>query len=399
MTGDEAYAGSHTGEMEERPRIVLFSGGTASRGITVALCQRPFAVARIVPAWDSGGSSRTIREAFDILAVGDIRQALMTLAHGEGRAGDVVRIFNARISSVASPAEARAEFDYYADARHPLLKRLEPGLKGVILSYLKLFLARAGQGFDFRRGSIGNFILAGAYFSHGNDINNAIFVFRQLCTIRGHVWPSTREDGVQLDAVLADGTSIVGQHAVTSLDERHAEIEIVEIALRAPGGTVAANPAAIDAVRGADLMVFGPGSLFTSVLPHLLVDGMAEAIVANRRAPKVFIGNMLESSETFGMDVATMVRRFLATCEARTEHGAPCLTHVLGNAELFPFERSVGQARYTRNGDLAELCATRNLTLVAGHFEDPWQRGLHDGPAVAAALDHILAGNAGDRSP
>ncbi len=374
-------------------RIVLFSGGTACRNINVALCRLPVELTRIVPAWDSGGSSRTIREAFGVIAVGDIRQALMTMAHGEGRAGDVVKIFNARISAGASPPEARAEFAYYAESRHPLLRRLEPGLRGVILSYLAAFQARAGDAFDFRGGSIGNFILTGAYFSHGDDINNAIFVFRQLCTIHGQVWPSTKANGVALQATLGDGSRVAGQHRVTALDEGQAAKGIARIALTAPAGEpVDANGAALDAVRSADLVVFGPGSLFSSLMPHLLVDGIAEAVAANRGVPKAFVGNILECAETRGMSVAEMLERFLALADAKAGAGGLGLTHVVHNAELFPFDRWVGQARYARRGDLEALCDRHGMTLVEGHFEDAWNRGQHDGPQVAEALAGLAQG-------
>ncbi len=79
--------------------VVLFSGGSACRTINIALSRRQVNLTRIVPAWDSGGSSKVIREKLGILSVGDIRQALMTMAHGEGCSGDVVRICNTRLSA------------------------------------------------------------------------------------------------------------------------------------------------------------------------------------------------------------------------------------------------------------------------------------------------------------
>jgi hypothetical protein len=114
------------------PHIVLFSGGTACRSTNLALLSKPVRLTRIVPAWDSGGSSKVIRESLGVLAVGDIRQALMTMAHGEGRAGDVVKVCNARMTS-GTEEDARTEFALYAEGVHPLLERMEPGLRGAIL--------------------------------------------------------------------------------------------------------------------------------------------------------------------------------------------------------------------------------------------------------------------------
>lgn len=62
---------------------------------------------------------------------------------------------------------------------------MEPGLRGAILNYLRTFRDGIGADFDFRNGSIGNFILTGAHLAHNGDINTAIFVFRKLCDITG----------------------------------------------------------------------------------------------------------------------------------------------------------------------------------------------------------------------
>ena len=130
--------------IDRMPHIVLFSGGTACRSTNLALCAKPVRLTRIVPAWDSGGSSKVIRESLDVLGVGDIRQALMTMAHGEGRAGDVVKVCNARLTT-SSEADANTEFALYAEGRHPLLERMEPGLRGAILNYLRTFRAAIGR--------------------------------------------------------------------------------------------------------------------------------------------------------------------------------------------------------------------------------------------------------------
>lgn len=372
------------------PHIVLFSGGTACRSTNLALCAKPVRITRIVPAWDSGGSSKVIRESLDVLGVGDIRQALMTMAHGEGRAGDVVKVCNARLTS-SSPVDADTEFALYAEGRHPLLERMEPGLRGAILNYLRTFRAAIGADFDFRNGSIGNFILTGAHLAHNSDINTAIFVFRKLCDIAGHVWPSTAESSVDLSAVLNDGTDVSGQHRVTALEEEKGRVGIREITLSARRGTpVAANEAVIESLESADIVVFGPGSFYTSVLPHLLVETIVPAIARNVHARRVFIGNILQCRETRGLDLAQMVQ--IAADVWRERGGADVrpFTHVLANRQLLPFEKTVGAFAYLGNGALDAACARLGAEAVIGEFEDPWQRGKHDGSAVADMLSSLL---------
>ena len=372
------------------PHIVLFSGGTACRALNLALCARPVRLTRVVPAWDSGGSSKIIRETLDVLSVGDIRQALMTMAHGEGRAGDVVKVCNARLTS-GSEADALTEFAFYAEARHPLMERMEPGLRGAILNYLRTFQAAIGPGFDFRNGSIGNFILTGAHLAHNSEINTAIFVFRKLCDIAGHVWPSSVASGIDLSAVLNDGRTVEGQHRVTALDEAEEHAGIRDISLSVAGGQkVPANEAVVESLESADAIVFGPGSFFTSVLPHFLVEGIVRAVARNRRARRVFVGNILQCRETRGLDLARMVTLAGDVWRANGGGDRRPFTDILANRQLLPFEKTVGPFAYLSAGALETAASALGAKVTTGEFEDPWQRGHHDGQAITDALVSLL---------
>lgn len=374
-----------------KPHLVLFSGGTACRTINIALAQQGYRLTRIVPAWDSGGSSKALRESFGMLPVGDIRQALMTMAHGEGRAGDVVRICNARLSEEASAFDLYAELDFFVSGAHPLLQRMPPELGSAIVNYLALFRARMPGEFDLRNGSIGNFILTGAYFANGDNINRAIAVFKGLCGIAGNVWPASVQDDIELSARLNDGRVLARQHLVTRLSSEDAAAGIAEITLRATAtrGAVEANPGALEAIRSADALIFGPGSFYTSILPHLLVDGALAAIGGNRHAMRIFIGNILECAETRGATLSTLLDRFLIRMKAYPGIDRP-LTHVLSNRELFPFDKAVGKFPYLKQGELDEFCRQRRIENISGVFEDAWTRGQHDGEAISAALRSIM---------
>jgi CofD-related protein of GAK system len=365
-------------------RIVLFSGGSACRTINIALSHRQVHLTRIVPAWDSGGSSKVIREKLGILSVGDIRQALMTMAHGEGRSGDVVRICNTRLSANRSVEEASAEFQYYAEGRHPLLERMEAGLRGAILNYLKTFSATVGKDFDFRNGSIGNFILTGACIAHNGDVNTAIFVFRKLCGITGNVWPCSLDSDLVLSATMKNGGQLAPQDAITKMSDTDSEIGIRAIELgREQGQRPSANPAALEAIERADLIAFGPGSFYTSILPHLLVDGVMAA-VERANCPKVFIGNILQCRETMGMSLGDVVSAFAAPWRQARGAARPPFLHILGNQLLFPFEKTVGVFPYLAD----ELSESGDHVLMREELEDAWNRGQHDGDLVA---DQLLA--------
>lgn len=376
------------------PKIVLFSGGTACRSINLALCRRPFHLTRVVPAWDSGGSSKVIRETFGVLSVGDIRQALMTMAYGEGCAGDVVKICNARLSDSNGSTDARTEFEYYANGRHPLLERMEPGLRSAILNYLRTFSSRIGDRFDFRNGSVGNFILTGAYLAHNNDINTAIFVFRKLCGITGNVWPSSNQNGIELTAILKNDRIIPQQHLITALSDEDARAGIREIDLSIAASddiAVRANEAVIEAIEKADAIVFGPGSFYSSILPHLLIHGVVPAIARNRNALKILIGNILQCRETRGDNLSGLVGLFREVWSRNGGKGKRPLSHIVANRELFPFEKTIGSFPYLANGALDETSRKIRADVLIGEYEDAWQRGQHDGEAIADTLAGLLS--------
>lgn len=376
-----------------RPDIVMFSGGTGCRSINIALSERAVGLTRVVPAWDSGGSSKSIREGFGVLSIGDLRQALMTMAHGEGCAGDVVRICNTRLSGGEDADAAAREFSYFATGEYPLFKRMDPGLRGAILNYLRIFEANRPDHFDFRNGSIGNFILTGAYIAHNRDINTAIFVFKKICGIEGNVWPSTVLNTVELAAGLADGSEIARQHLITRPGLGHAHRPISRIELRVDGvpSPPAANEAVLEAIANADCVVFGPGSFYTSILPHLMVRGVVEALSANPRARRVLIGNLLECPETEGMTLSELLAVFADLWASQGGQPERALDCVLANRELFPFQKQTGSATYLANGDLEGVSYSLGSEIIWGEFEDPWQRGSHDGDAIAGALMALTA--------
>jgi 2-phospho-L-lactate transferase/gluconeogenesis factor (CofD/UPF0052 family) len=362
--------------------IVLFSGGSACRTINTALCRRQVHLTRIVPAWDSGGSSKAIREKIGILSVGDIRQALMTMAYGEGRSGDVVRICNTRLTANRGVEEAWKEFSYYAEGRHPLLGRLEAGLRGAIINYLETFVATVGTDFDFRNGSIGNFILTGACIAHNGNVNTAIFVFRKLCGIEGNVWPSSIDNDLVLSATLKNGDLISPQDTITNLSEKDVRVGISGVELkRGDGRKPSPNPAVLEAIERADLIAFGPGSFYTSILPHVLVDGIINAIERSRCA-RVVIGNILQCRETFGMGLKGVVATFMDQWQQIGSSEKHSRLVVLGNRVLFPFEKTVGMFPYLLN----DLPKSGDYEVMLDELEDAWDRGKHDGEVVANRL-------------
>ena len=137
----------------------------------------------------------------------------------------------------------------------------------------------------------------------------------QVLAITGRILPVTNAN-VQLEATFENGTSVCGESKISVFKkEQNCRIHHVRLLPENPP----ALPAAVEAIRRADVILLGPGSLYTSVIPNLLVDGISEAIQDNDRALKMYVCNiMTQDGETEGMSAADHVAALL-------EHGGPGL--------------------------------------------------------------------------
>jgi uncharacterized cofD-like protein len=210
----------------------------------------------IVAVADDGGSSGRLREEFQILPPGDIRNCMVALSEHDNL---LTRLFDYRF----------------------------PG-QGALGSH-----------------SLGNLFLAALTDLTGR-FEEAITCSSDLLGIKGRVFPSTVAN-VRLVAELDDGTIVRGQHNITK------GIGAVRRVRLEPPDCLPLK-AALEAIHQADLIVIGPGSLFTSVIPNLLVGGVSEAIIRSP-AKKIYICNiMTEPGETNGFGAEDHVRHLSAHC-------------------------------------------------------------------------------------
>lgn len=210
----------------------------------------------VVTVADDGGSSGRLRRAYRVLAPGDIRNCLLALADGDPTLAEV---FNFRFNGGA-----------------------RTGLTGH---------------------SLGNLILM-ALSQLEHDFPKAVERAGQLLRIRGRVLPSTPDD-VRLLAEYLDGTVVHGQSRIAAV---HRAVRRVHL----EPGDARALPQAREALSAADLVLIGPGSLYTSLLPVLLVKGLAEAIARSKARVVLVMNLMTEPGETDGYtaaDVVLAVRR------------------------------------------------------------------------------------------
>lgn len=208
----------------------------------------------VVTVSDDGGSSGRLRRELNILPPGDIRNCLVAVSEDEN-----------------------------------------------LIS--KLFRHRFSSGGELEGHSFGNLFLA-ALTAITGDFAEAVKRASEILATRGHILPATSSN-VQLEATMNDGSLVSGETNITASEKR-----IVEIRMVPPD--VQPLPQTLRAIAKADVITIGPGSLFTSLIPNVLVQGIPEAI-AKSRAIKVFICNLMtEANESLNMTASDHIRAILA---------------------------------------------------------------------------------------
>lgn len=242
------------GAMEkEEIRIAAIGGGTGLSTVLRGIKKQYQNITAIVTVSDNGGSSGILRQEMKMLPPGDIRHCILALSNTE-----------------------------------PIMERL------LRYRFQKGYLQ--GQSF-------GNLFLAAMNDITGN-FEEAVQNMGKVLAITGQVVPVTSED-VQLWAQLEDGTRITGETEIVSTNTMLQQ-KIVQVGLTPEHPKP--SEAAIDAINDADVILLGPGSLYTSLIPNLLVDGIAEAI-RNSKAQKIYISNiMTQPGETEGYTLSEHVR-------------------------------------------------------------------------------------------
>jgi CofD-related protein of GAK system len=293
------------------PRILFLSGGTALRPLSRVLKQFTHNSVHLITAFDSGGSSAQLRQAFAMPAIGDLRNRIVALADESVRGNpQIYRLFGYRLPTSPSPLPLRAELDALVSAEHPLVREIVEPMRRIVQTHLRYFVERMPADFDLRGANIGNLLLAGGFLSHSRDLESVLFLFSKLLEVRGVVRPIV-DDDLHLCAELADGSRVIGQHRLTGK-----EVEPIGSAVRRlslvrslddPG------PASVDVgekvqqhIETADLICYPMGSFYSSVVANLLPRGVARAVAA-AGCPRVYIPNTGHDPEQLGLSVADSV--------------------------------------------------------------------------------------------
>ncbi|MCB2187006.1 MAG: GAK system CofD-like protein [Deltaproteobacteria bacterium] len=302
------------------PRLLFFSGGTALAGLSRRLTAYTHHSVHLITPFDSGGSSAVLRRAFNMLAVGDLRNRLMALADQSVQGNpEIVELFAFRFPKPQPPEALRRELDQMIRGRHHLVSRVPDPMRKIIRNHLGFFRRRMPPDFDLAGASVGNLVLTGGYLNNRRHIDPVVFMFSKLAEVRGLVRPVVTAD-LHLGAELADGRVVLGQHLLTGkvtapltsplerlfLNHGLAERQEARARIRAKVRQI---------IGQAELIVFPMGSFYTSLLATLLPEGVGRAVAA-APCPKVFVPNVLGDPEMLGLNLTRAVTRLLAALQA-----------------------------------------------------------------------------------
>ncbi len=239
-------------------KVVTIGGGTGTFNLLLGLKKYDFDISAIVSMADSGGSNKIIRDEFGILPTSDIRQCLVALANeGKNNSQSLMR---------------------------------------------KLFMYRFNKGNGIKGMTFGNLFMAALTDILGDQMM-AIKKTGSILKIKGKIIPVTDSDS-NLVAEYENGLKIKGEH---NIDEpsHNGKIKIKKVYLDPPS---IANPEAISAIEKADIIIIGPGDMYTSLMVNLAVNGIANAI-KNAKGKIIYVANIMTSfGETYGLAMSDHIK-------------------------------------------------------------------------------------------
>lgn len=307
----------HERSPELGPRVLFFSGGSALRTLSQRIIRYTHNSIHLITPFDSGGSSATLRQAFGMPAIGDIRNRLMALSDQSLRGNpEVVALFAHRFAKDAPASELREAMQTMARGRHPLVSAIPDPMRKIVRHHLRVFTEWMPPAFDLTGASIGNLVLTAGYLEHRRHLDPVIYIFSKLAEVRGTVRPVVNRS-LHLCAELEDGTTVLGQHLITGKQTAPLASPVRSLRLvRSAADTEAVRVPIRDKVRkliaSAELICFPVGSFWTSLVATLLPQGVGAAVAANP-CPKVFVPNLGHDPEAPGLTVADQLRVLLAT--------------------------------------------------------------------------------------
>lgn len=315
--------------LERGPKIVAVGGGHGLSMLLHGIKEYTNNITAIVTVADSGGSSGRLREQFDVLPPGDIRNCLVALADSE-----------------------------------PLMQNL--------------FQFRFEDGGDLKGHNFGNLFIT-ALTKVTGDFEAAIKASSKVLAIRGEVIPSTLAN-VSLVAEYKDGSIIQGEHRIP---EKMVPITRVSLTPQ----DAAATQEAVRAINEAEVILLGPGSLYTSVIPNLLIKGITDAI-SKANVLKIYVCNvMTQSGETDGYKASDHI-------EALIRHSSKnilnhCVVNINTEAPQELLERYKKEQSFPVDADSQKI-KQMGYSVVEGELISATDFLRHDSGKLAKIIINLI---------
>ncbi|MDR3296544.1 MAG: YvcK family protein [Clostridiales Family XIII bacterium] len=312
------------------PRIVVIGGGTGLSVLLRGLKRDENRLAAVVTVADDGGSSGILREDLGMLPPGDVRSCLLALADEENAMQEILRY------------------------------RFKEGL--------------AGQ-------NIGNLMLAALNDIYGS-FEEAVARTADILKVQGRVIPVTGEK-VHLVAELHNGSFVLGESRIPGVALK--EASPIKRVFLSPA-EASASEAACQAVAEADIVLIGPGSLYTSIIPNFLSRGLPAAL-SQSKGRKIYVCNvMTQPGETDGYSVRAHVEALLAYVgEGNVGHVLANNRALDGNA-LSPYAAD-GAQQVLPDGEDREYMKKKGITMMESDFIETKKRYIrHDSAKIAELL-------------
>ncbi len=375
---------SNSTSPELGPSIVFFTGGTALKSLSQALCKYTHNNVHLITPFDSGGSSATLRQAFGMPAIGDARNRVLALANPKLVPRAVIRLCENRLPPLGTREELLEQLYSLASKKHNTWKHIPRLFAEPLRLNLCYFLDKMPPEFDPRLASIGNLIIAGGYLHHKRQWGPTLNQISRLLQVRGIVLPITTKS-LHLGAELCDGSQIIGQHRITGYGQPSPLVPIKKLFLLAHDKKTQApsqiqvipkvHLAAETYIRSADAICYPMGSFYTSVLANLLPQGVGKAI-SKAPCPKFYIPNVGHDTEQRTLSVADAVAIILKTLRADAGN-VP--THELLQHILVDTKRGLYAGGVDKAGVEAQGVKVLDLPLLA-------KAHIHDGRLTAKAI-------------
>jgi uncharacterized cofD-like protein len=314
--------------MKKNKKVVVIGGGTGTYTVLTGLKKYTLNLSAVISMMDSGGSNRVIRDEFGLLPTSDIRQCIVALA--SSKTSELLR---------------------------------------------KLFTYRYNQGTGISGMTFGNLFMVALTDIYGSQ-EAAIKKTCEFLDVQGEILPVTY-DKTNLVAVYDNGKQVMGEHFIDEPDDELGKHKIVELSVFPKAE---ASKKAVDTIKKADLVVLGPGDLYTSILPNLVIDGIKEAVNESRGKVVYVVNLMTRWGQTDGLTASDCLNTMYEYL------GKDSIDCTLVNNGKIPKKAISWYAKTNAEPMKDDLDAVKGIKVIRSDFVDKEIHSKHSADKLTRSL-------------